>query len=408
VGLAKACKRHGIPRPPRGYWAKLEAGKRVDKPKLPNPDKDNEVDLAGIAPEVKKRQETERKKEQAWLQEHAPSEPKAAEPTKMVESLEDAHALVKATARLVDRIPAMEKRWERRRAGEPINWNSEDRPPHVEHGRRHLFRQGCLNIRADLSNIDWILRFHASLIAALERAGFKIAWREAEPSRNSRNEKPAAVTVTRKSECFELRFSEGYRRVPLNAAEVAAFKKRNGYEPYRNHDTVPSGKYTIEFSGAEYRAQKSWQATADALERRLDEIVSTVDELATLQPMFRKEREDAAARAQLAAERREQVRRIAESRSDQVKRAFAMAEAQEKADRLRLFLDSLEARGVEYRDPYRERVWLRVVREEVQKSDRVEAMLLESLSVPSWQSWPPPWWPEGLPTAPHEVDAKSE
>lgn len=25
VGLAKACRRHAIPAPPRGYWAKLKA-----------------------------------------------------------------------------------------------------------------------------------------------------------------------------------------------------------------------------------------------------------------------------------------------------------------------------------------------------------------------------------------------
>ena len=31
VGLAKVCKRHKIPRPPRGYWAKLANGKRVRK-----------------------------------------------------------------------------------------------------------------------------------------------------------------------------------------------------------------------------------------------------------------------------------------------------------------------------------------------------------------------------------------
>lgn len=31
VGFAKFCKRCDIPRPPRGYWAKLEAGKKVKK-----------------------------------------------------------------------------------------------------------------------------------------------------------------------------------------------------------------------------------------------------------------------------------------------------------------------------------------------------------------------------------------
>lgn len=35
VGLAKVCKKYAIPRPPVGYWAKLEHGKRVKQPKLP-------------------------------------------------------------------------------------------------------------------------------------------------------------------------------------------------------------------------------------------------------------------------------------------------------------------------------------------------------------------------------------
>lgn len=35
VGLAKACRRGDIPLPPRGYWAKLNAGKRVIRPPLP-------------------------------------------------------------------------------------------------------------------------------------------------------------------------------------------------------------------------------------------------------------------------------------------------------------------------------------------------------------------------------------
>lgn len=35
VGLAKTCKRMGIPRPPRGYWARKEAGKEVKTVPLP-------------------------------------------------------------------------------------------------------------------------------------------------------------------------------------------------------------------------------------------------------------------------------------------------------------------------------------------------------------------------------------
>lgn len=35
VALAKKCKAVGIPRPVRGYWAKIEAGMKARKPKLP-------------------------------------------------------------------------------------------------------------------------------------------------------------------------------------------------------------------------------------------------------------------------------------------------------------------------------------------------------------------------------------
>ena len=35
VGLAKLCKRHDIPRPPRGYWAKKEVGKAPAQTPLP-------------------------------------------------------------------------------------------------------------------------------------------------------------------------------------------------------------------------------------------------------------------------------------------------------------------------------------------------------------------------------------
>jgi hypothetical protein len=36
TGLAKICQRHDVPTPPRGYWAKLQHGKRVSqKPFVP-------------------------------------------------------------------------------------------------------------------------------------------------------------------------------------------------------------------------------------------------------------------------------------------------------------------------------------------------------------------------------------
>lgn len=41
VGLGKACRRHDIPVPPRGYWARKAAGQKLRRPPLP-PAKDGD------------------------------------------------------------------------------------------------------------------------------------------------------------------------------------------------------------------------------------------------------------------------------------------------------------------------------------------------------------------------------
>jgi hypothetical protein len=43
VAIGKLCERHTIPRPPRGYWAKLKFGKAVARPALPRRNKDSAI-----------------------------------------------------------------------------------------------------------------------------------------------------------------------------------------------------------------------------------------------------------------------------------------------------------------------------------------------------------------------------
>lgn len=45
VGLAKICRKHNIPRPPRGYWAKKQHGQKPRQPALPTADLDVEIEL---------------------------------------------------------------------------------------------------------------------------------------------------------------------------------------------------------------------------------------------------------------------------------------------------------------------------------------------------------------------------
>jgi hypothetical protein len=55
VAIAKHCRRLGIPLPPRGYWNKLHAGKKVIKAQLRPRDLAtiNEVEISGeLSPEL--------------------------------------------------------------------------------------------------------------------------------------------------------------------------------------------------------------------------------------------------------------------------------------------------------------------------------------------------------------------
>lgn len=45
VGIAKICRKHKIPRPPRGYWAKKQAGQTPRQVPLPNPSNNSVIEL---------------------------------------------------------------------------------------------------------------------------------------------------------------------------------------------------------------------------------------------------------------------------------------------------------------------------------------------------------------------------
>ena len=46
VGFAKICKKHDIPRPPRGYWARKAAGQRLQKVPLPNRSSEKIIEIS--------------------------------------------------------------------------------------------------------------------------------------------------------------------------------------------------------------------------------------------------------------------------------------------------------------------------------------------------------------------------
>jgi len=392
VGLAKACRRHAVPVPPRGYWAKLKAGQKPPQIPLPAPELDVVVHFATSDPDERERQREIERRRAEMLQAQTTSAA-GRPPIQFATDLEGAHPLVKATQRYCDRIPGLVERAKRRGLGGWRDEKPQDMPPPEQHGRYNLLRRGCLDINASLESMDWILLFHATVLRGLTDGGMTIAKREATEERSSQPSKGPAVEMRFKGETLTCRFSEGYRRVRLSPAEFAKKKQESSWA--REYETRPSGNFTFSIQGTEYQASKAWQGTREKLQGLADEIIRAAFQLVSLQPQLKKDREAREASARRAEDLRAHEARRSEARAEQLKQAFQMMEADARVHQLKTFLERLEQDAADLQPPFDERakVWVAVVREELAARNPVDEILRRCLTVPSWSSWPPAWWP---------------
>ncbi|SOY54115.1 hypothetical protein CBM2588_A40050 [Cupriavidus taiwanensis] len=396
VGLAKACRRHAIPVPPRGYWAKLKVGKNPARTPLPAPELDVAVHFSTTSHEEQARlnaiaaHHVEMLQAQARL---AASRP----PTVFATTLDNAHPLVKVTQRYCQRIPKLiensrRESYDIRRAA-----ISQDRPPPEKHGRYNLIHRGCLDINASLEPMDWILRFHATLLRSLTDGGMTILRLDEDHRQTSRRPESPSTEMRFKGESLTFKFSEGYRRVRLTPSELAEKKKESPWA--RDVELRPSGNFTFTFEGTEHQASKAWQGSQEKLEAQIDEIVCTAFHLISLHPQLRRDREVREESARCAEELRAQERRHREAREEQLRQAFVMMETDARVRQLRDFLDRLDINSAEFSTPYDERVkvWVSVVRGELTARNPVDELLYKCLTTPSWSKWPPAWWPSDTP-----------
>ena len=402
VGLAKACRRHAVPAPPRGYWARLRAGQNPDQTPLPTPELDIAVHFATTDPDERARQKAAERKRIEALSVHAKTA-MATVSVRFMENLENAHPLVKATQRYCERIPKLVEQYKRRGVNAWSTTKPEDRPTTEDHGRYRFFHQGLLNITASLESMDWVLRFHATIFGGLVAGGMVISRRDESEGHRGNRSIPAAIEACMKGETFTIEFTQGYRRVLLDSAEIARKKRAELW--IRDFEFQVSEKLTFSILGTEYGARKSWQGTQEKLQGQAEEIVRTAFQLVPMQVELRQQREAAALVAQREAEVRAAEQRRVAARAEELKQAFLMAEADARVRQLQEFLARLDQSTDGLAPPYGERakVWIDVVRKELEAKDPVEDMLLRSLSVPSWNTWPPEGWP--VKPLDHVVDA---
>lgn len=231
VGLAKICKKLKIPRPPRGYWAKLEFGKKVKPPALPklNPGEPDEhtlflwarpVSPIIIDPGIKQRISAKIK-------------------IVVPDRLSKPHQLAQDARQLLENT-------------QPDNY-----------GMLSVFREPCLDVRISRGSLNRALRVLDSLIKGFEAQGLKIKI-ETDPTTKS------YVEIFDEKVWFSL--VEDTQRSDHVLTLVEKRRQQEGsFWGAPRYDYSPSGKLSliIDVPGA-VGIRKRW---SDSPRKRLEELL---------------------------------------------------------------------------------------------------------------------------------------
>lgn len=331
VGLAKICQKYDIPKPPRGYWARVEHGQTPSQTPLPERDQDDEIPLrelsngadspSGLQEDVKRLVAAEKREDMRIT---------------IGDSLRGSHKLV-------------------RQANKELQGASTDQgdmiiPP----------GDLTLDISTSKANLRRALLIMDALLKALEIRGHGVA-----PG--------PKVTI------FDA-------TVPFRLAEPLETRREQPDEhdldgPYRFghslfHDQrFPSGQLTLEIHGGGwyggYGGQRTWRDTkTHRLEDRLNKFVAGLIKWAALT----KERDE-------ERKREEEVRRQKELRREEEARRLAELREQYKVEEARV--NELLAQAKNFEESKRVRDLIEAVRE----AQPADLPIVPGGEVDEWIEW---------------------
>lgn len=292
VGLKKLCKRHNVPTPPVGHWAKKVFGKAEPQPPLP-PDKGNESIRISFEPEAKPPVEPE-------IPPLPVSDPDLVllvqyekDPANKIVVSDQLHNPHPVTQRTKD---AFGKESSSTRMNDLISPYSED-------------RQALLSLSVGKTSINRALRLMNALLVALEKRGFKINF---PAGRSSDYYHRPNVNVEILAESFVFRLREKTRKVreePDKTDRQRSWSSRTRYEP--------KGEFELTASREPW-GSLSWNDTKRRpLEDRLNdvviELIVEVERQRRYREQQKREAEERAREAEMQRDR-ERIERIEESR----------------------------------------------------------------------------------------------
>jgi len=314
VAMAKKCKAVGIPRPGRGYWAKIEAGMKARKPKLPKATR-GQVDRIWITTRQAKKVEVV-KLDQKVLDEVA----ELLIPENRIPVRSDfrgAHELVRNSRKLLS-------------------------SGHVsEYGR--LFKRvadgKCLDVHVSRQALDRTLLLFDAILNILEKHKFAIKTTD---DRGQHGIYLIRDGVEMKLSAFE----KSTRSDHIPTAKELQKEKEYGWSSYPKWDYAPSGEIELVLSRWPLNHRHWKDLKSCSLEERVTDIVCEIIESNELLRIEHAKREEIR-RREVEERRLAEIRRPVEAeelkcRQELIQRAVDWDTAAKIRSYLKVWIDSVE------------------------------------------------------------------
>ena len=322
-GLAKICERHRVPVPPRGYWAKLAAGKKVKQIRLYDVDDPflNRVDIIirndDLPSETKSildkaRQDRAARKEQ---------KPRAVKPVEAFPEIDKPHRILASTATKL-------------RKRKPDEW-----------GGCVATEAGHCGVKVHQSRCERAISILDRLIRTLleKNIGVKATGNAIEVSRDDATISFTLVEKTKREKHEpteeELDAYEAHRRKNRSRFDDFSFIDFGWNKPWPEYDIIYTGMFSFKIECGPGTLRQSWNdGKTQSIESMFDDIVTGIDASLSAEKARIHERAEAEKRHQHMAQRRELARRRKDREEKRLTILGELIEAQEKADRIRAWL----------------------------------------------------------------------
>lgn len=301
VAVAKASRKHQIPLPGRGYWARVAAGQKLRRPRLPA--------AAPGSPSI--------------ITFKAPSQPRPKPPISELPEIP-----VPATTRMLH--PVAQKAYAILRQG-----------PTDDYGRTHP-HPGVLNLKVSPQQLPRAVRIMSGLLTAAEKAGHAVKLGQ-QPSyyRRSRTGEPEQeVQVLLEGMPVTFKMLETARRsehVVTRAEQLELDRGRHPYLP--RYDFHPSGRLELEITRPWHDELTAlWRDRKNRpLERALAEVLVNMESIVDAAHQREKERH-------LEEETRKEIQRRDMEEQKRIEKLHQLVSDWKTVREIRAFLDAAEGR----------------------------------------------------------------